>query len=192
MDESVNTNKTIPVVTESQYEMALTEAQRLMKEQEPLTIGLLNELHTKTKGIYLTILQNFPPEGHLKLVIDFLFSAAGLIEIALDYYGSGCGRFKFDDSSTKEVEEDINPGKPTELYGNQIKKLKEIRLLIKSLALQMDKVGNAMTHFEAQRMLGQARNDLYRAIIFSEEALRSIGFILTQEKPTIITAGGLQ
>lgn len=190
-EAKVNEEKVIPTVTESQYEMALSDMQRQLKEQEPATISLLNELHTRTKSIYLTILQNFPPEGHLKLVIDFLFSAAGLIELSLDFYGSGAGRIKFDDPSTNEVEDDVNPGKPVELHGGQVKKLKEIRLLIMSLAMQMDKVGHAMTHFEAQRMLGQARNDIHRAIIFNEEMLRSVGFILVQERPRIIPAGSI-
>ena len=174
------------------FEDSLSEEQKMERDNNPETIKLLNKLHTDVKGIVLTVLQNFPPEGFIARTIDSLTISAGFVDRCLYHYGSHESRVLFENTSVSELDAEINVGKPTEMVGSQVRRLKEIRMLMLSIAKRMDNLGiNIITNFEAQRMLGQARNHFETATIFVEESAKSVSYILTSNPaPSIIQVGG--
>lgn len=191
MSEEVKGN----LVTEEKFEDALAEQKRILREQNPETIRNLEGMMAEARKLSNTILANFPPEGFLKGAIDNLYLANGFIGLSLVYFGAGRDDIKFLDTKSNEVDAEINTTEEiyTDIYGSNVAKLKTIRMFILALMDKMDKLGNLMTDYEAQFKLGKARTALDNSLIFLEQAMYSVSYVLTQPKPKIIpAAGGIQ
>jgi hypothetical protein len=183
------------LVTEEKFEDALAEQKKLLRERNPETIKTLNEMMHEARKLSNTLLANFPPEGFIKGAIDSLYLVHGFIGLSLVFFGAGREDVKFLNTKSNEVDEGINEHEQIyeDLYGNNVAKIKMIRMFLLALMAKMDSFANLLTDWDAQAKLGKARTELDNCLIYMEQATYSISYVLTKPAPKIIqAAGGLQ
>lgn len=167
------------VTTEEVFEDALAEQKRILRERNPETIALLNEMQAECRKLSNTLISMYRPEGFVKNVIDALYVAYGYIGMALVFFGAGRSNVKFEDTKSADCDVEINAPETVynDLYGTEVAKQKVIRMFILALAGKMDKLGSMITDYDAQLELGRARTKLNEAIIMIEQSCYSASFI---------------
>lgn len=180
------------LATEDKFYDALEEQKRTLREKNPETIIVLNEIQRECRKLSNTLLSMYKPEGFIKEVIDALYLAYGYVGMALIFFGAGRDNFKFEDTKSSECDAEINAYEEIyeDLYGSEVAKQKTIRMMILNLAIKMDKIGNLMTDYDAQLKLGRARAKLDEAIIFIEQSCYSAAWVYTVPKSKLITPTG--
>jgi hypothetical protein len=180
------------VTTEEVFEDALTEQKRILREKNPETIILLNEMQAECRKLSNTLLSMYRPEGFIKNVIDALYVAYGYIGMALVFFGAGRSNVKFENTKSAECDVEINGAETlyNDLYGTEVAKQKVIRMFILALAAKMDKLGVIITDYDAQLELGRARTKLNEAIIMIEQSCYSVSFIDSVPKSHLIDMEG--